>query len=173
MNYVTPIDEQLQQQVREKTADYIQLAAQLFDRRFSGLPILFDLRGRSSGMYRVRGRVKEIRFNPWIFAAHFDHCMATTVPHEVAHYVVDKLYGMGRVRPHGKEWKQVMAGFGADASVTANLSLEGIPTRQATFFAYHCGCGDHRLGVRRHRKVLNRQAYYTCRRCGEVLAPKP
>lgn len=171
MNYVTPIDQDTQRQVIERTRDFVRLSEQLFDIRLPVLPVLFDLRGRSSGMYRVRGKTREIRYNPWIFALHFDDCMETTVPHEVAHYVVDKLFGIRNVRPHGKEWKQVMQAYGADSTVTANLSLEGIPTRRTARFHYRCGCRDHQLGSIRHRKIIKREAIYSCRHCGEVLEP--
>ena len=172
MDYVTPIDRDLQDQVRARTLHYCRLAEELFGRRVPAVAINFDLKGQSSGMYRVRGRQREIRYNPWIFAAHFDHCITTTVPHEVAHYVVDLCHGLGNVRPHGREWKQVMVAFGADASVTADLALDGVPRRRRTLVAYRCACGDHPLGVRRHRKVMRGEARYSCRRCGQELVPR-
>ena len=169
MTLIDPIDSACQQQVVEHTSHYIALAARLYDRPFAELPVRFNLSGRASGMYRVRGKHREIRYNPWLFAAHFDDCFQTTVPHEVAHYVVDCLFGLRQVRPHGKECRAVMAGFGADASVTSNLSLAGIPQRRSRYVTYRCGCGEQPLGIRRHQRVVNGEARYACRRCGEVL----
>lgn len=169
MDYVAPIDSELQQQVIARTLDFIQLAEDLFRCRLPVLPVKFDLKGRSSGMYRVRGGDRVIRYNPWIFARHFDECLESTVPHEVAHYVTDRLWGLANIRPHGVEWKSVMAAFGVEARVTGSMSLEGIPQRKITYFAYSCRCTSHKLGVRRHRRIVRRQSIYRCRRCGDVL----
>ena len=169
MDYVAPINELQQRQVVEHTLRYIRQAEELYRAKISPLPVMFNLRGRSSGMYRVKGRHREIRYNPWIFARHFDDCLANTVPHEVAHYVSDCLWGLRRIRPHGAEWKSVMVAFGVEPSVTSNLPLDGIPQRRVTRVEYRCGCGSHQLGVRRHNRVLRGESYYRCRRCGDIL----
>ena len=38
--------------------------------------------------------------------------LSDTVIHEVAHYIVDCLYGFQRVKPHGPEWKSIMVDLG-------------------------------------------------------------
>ena len=171
MEYVTPIDEECRNRVREHTRHFIRLAETLFDCRLPDLPVRFDLRGKSSGMYRLRGKAAEIRYNPWFFAAHYGDCMANTVPHEVAHYVVDRLFGMKNVRPHGREWQRVMTAFGVEPRATSALPLDGIPTRNHRTFSYRCACDTHRLGIRRHRRIRRGHAWYSCRRCGERLEP--
>jgi SprT protein len=72
-------------------------------------------------------------------------------------------------KPHGAEWKAVMAGFGADASRTANYDLTDIPKRQYSTMPYQCGCQQHELGIRRHNKVIKRRTKYFCCKCGDVL----
>ena len=171
MDYVTPIGSDQQNLVVVRTQDYLDRARQHFGRDFAPLPVRFDLRGRASGMYRVKGGSREIRYNPWLFAAYFDDCLDATVPHEVAHYITDALFGLRNIRPHGREWKAVMAVFDADPSVTANYSLEGIPLRRSTRVRYLCPCDSHMLGIRRHQKVVAGMARYRCRRCGEILTP--
>ena len=74
-----------------------------------------------------------------------------TLVHEIAHHVTHQKFG--RVRPHGKEWKAIMHAFGADASVTANYDLTGIPLKNRTLFTYRCGCRDHQLGIIRHNRI--------------------
>ena len=169
MEYVAPIDEIARHLVLARTRHFFALAESLFDCHLPPLPVRFDLKGRSSGMYRVRGRQREIRYNPWIFAAHIADCLANTGPHEVAHYVVDLRFGLRHVRPHGNEWKAVMTAFGASTRATSNLSLAGIPGRRMQTFDYRCGCTLHSIGIRRHRRVLRGQATYNCRRCGGRL----
>jgi len=171
MNQVTPINATQQQQVTEETLRFIRMGETLFDRPFSDIPVLFDLRGRASGMYRVRGRERRIRYNPWLFARYYENCMASTVPHEVAHYLSDVVYGLRNIRPHGREWRAIMAAFGADASVTADYSLDGIPLRRTRKHGYRCACDIHWLGALRDRRVRSGAARYRCRRCGEPLQP--
>lgn len=171
--YVTPIDSRQQREVEARTLHFIGRGEDIFNRRFDGLPVTFDLRGRASGMYRVQGKQRQIRYNPWIFSAYYEDCLASTVPHEVAHYLADVVWGLRNIRPHGGEWKGIMAAFGADASVTSNYSLEGIPQRRTARFSYRCACNTHQLGAQRHGRILSGRAVYRCRRCGSPLEAAP
>lgn len=174
MRTIEPIDPNQQQRVILETQDYIERAGVLFATQFESIPVVFDLKGRAAGMYKVvRGRDNSkrrlIRYNPYIFAKYFSENLSSTVPHEVAHYVVDILYRQTQIKPHGPEWRDVMDKFGKKAERTASFDLEGIPVRQSRRYLYHCGCDSHLLGSRRHRKVVQGKASYACRRCGEVL----
>ncbi len=173
MDHVTPINRAQQQQVVETTRAFITLGEAHFGRPFGEVPVLFNLRGKTSGMYRVRGERREIRYNPWIFALHYEESLTVTVPHEVAHYLTDRVYGLRNIRPHGREWKALMAVFGADPSVTSSYSLAGIPQRRVTTYTYHCRCGSHQLGPQRHRRILGGRSLYRCRRCDDVLRAQP
>lgn len=170
MELIEPIGAERQAQVRAATRAALVLAEEEFARHFAAIPVLFDLRGRCSGMYRVRGKERVIRYNPYIFAKYFSDNLATTVPHEVAHYVSDCLYGLAKIRPHGNEWRGVMAVFKADDSRTADYDLSGIPTRRQRYFDYRCVCQSHRLSSRRHNKLSRGEVMYNCRQCGESLS---
>jgi SprT protein len=169
MSIILPIDAQQQKQVVELTHLYIKKAGEIFGRSFPEIPVLFDLRGRSAGMYRVRDRQRQIRYNPFVFARYFEDNLAVTVPHEVAHYIVDCLHGIRKVRPHGAEWKSLMHTFGADDSRTCRYDLSGIPVKSEKRYAYRCGCKTHQLTSRRHNKVLKKRIYYLCKSCGGKL----
>ena len=54
-NSVLPISQSLQQQVIEQTNHFLKSAAEYYQRDFNKISILFDLKGRAAGMYRVRG----------------------------------------------------------------------------------------------------------------------
>jgi SprT protein len=169
MDIVDPIDAQQQQQVLEQTHLYIKRAGDIFGRRFNEIPVLFDLRGLTAGMYRTRNGQRQIRYNPHLFAKYFEDNLAVTVPHEVAHYVIDCLYGIRKVRPHGTEWKAVMQSFEADASRTCRYDFSGIPVKAEKRYDYQCGCKTHRLTTRRHNKVLKKRLLYLCKSCGGKL----
>lgn len=168
---VEPIDALRQQHVREVTLDYITRAGRIYARSFAPVAVAFDLKGRAAGMYRVQGRNRLIRYNPYIFAKYFDDNLATTVPHEVAHYVVDMLYRAHRVRPHGVEWQHVMHSLGAEPQVTGRYDLSGVPVRRQKRFSYRCSCMIHQISSARHNRILRNRAQYYCRKCHSSLEP--
>jgi len=167
---IEPITLSQQQQVNKLTAEYIHQASELYQQQFEVIPVLVDLKGRAAGMYRIKGRERAIRYNPYLFAKYFEDNLRGTVPHEVAHYITEKLYGLGRVRPHGIEWTEVMRAFGHESSQTCHkYDLNGVPVRRQRRFPYECRCTQHQLSTHRHNKVLKGKAQYQCRRCGEAI----
>jgi len=96
MELVKLIDDAQRRRVIDETMACISRANDLFNQSFELIPVSFDLMGRAAGMYRVRNGQRVIRYNPWLFARYFEDNLANTIPHEVAHYIVDMMYG--RVR---------------------------------------------------------------------------
>ena len=166
---VAPITELQQDQVVSATRRCIQHAEKLFGREFELPPVMFDLQGRAAGMYRVHKTRRQIRYNPYIFRKYFTDNLANTVPHEVAHYVTDMLYGLRNVRPHGTEWQAVMHKLGAEPSVTCRYDLAGIPLRRQRRFSYRCDCSSHAISTVRHNRVQRGLGNYVCRRCCKPL----
>jgi SprT protein len=157
------------QRVVQATCLRIARAGVLFGYGFAEIPVTFDLRGRAAGMYRVRGGQREIRYNPHIFARYFHDNLENTVPHEVAHYIVDILHGLRRVRPHGPEWRAVMRALDAVPAATCRYDLEGIPVRRQQRFSYQCACTTHSLTTVRHKRIQCGRVHYSCRRCRTPL----
>lgn len=168
---IEPIDNHREQQVRLITDQYINQASRLYKRNLPMIPVLFDLKGRAAGMYKAQNRKCLIRYNPYIFAKYFDDNLATTIPHEVAHYVVHSVYGARSVKPHGAEWQDVMLSLGAEPRVTGNYDLSGIPVRRQQQYAYQCACTMHHLSTVRHNKIQRGKARYYCRACKSALTP--
>jgi len=158
-----------QEQVIKETLYYIKSASDYYQQPFKDIPVLFDLTGKAAGMYRVKAGQRVIRYNPYVFSKYFDDNFKETIPHEVAHYVTDVLFGLKRIRPHGNEWKSVMGIFGVAANRTANYDLSGLPVRNFQKFIYSCGCQNFELTSRRHNKVLRGSGHYLCRDCGSKL----
>ena len=166
---IDPIRPEQQQQVVALTQHYVMRAGAMFNRTFASIPVLFNLKGRTAGMYRVKRGQREIRYNPYLFAKYYDDNLAITIPHEVAHYVTDVMYGLSSIRPHGEEWRKVMQMFGADASRTCRYDLEGIPVRRLQRHEYRCGCEVYKLSAHRHRRIQSGRTRYFCRNCGIEL----
>jgi SprT protein len=168
---IEPVTLSQQQHVTELTAQYIHQASERYQQSFKIIPVLFDLKGRAAGMYRIKGRERTIRYNPYLFAKYFEDNLAGTIPHEVAHYITEKLYGLGRVRPHGHEWREVMRAFGVESSGSCHdYDLENVPVRRQRRFPYQCACTVHQISTHRHNKILNGKAHYLCRQCGDAIA---
>ena len=166
----SPLSPEQRQQVVEATRRRIARAGLLFGCEFAEISVTFELRGRAAGMYRVRGGQREIRYNPHIFARYFSDNLENTVPHEVAHYIIDILHGLRRVRPHGPEWRAVMRAFGAEPVATCRYNLDGIPVRRQQRFSYRCACSTHSISTVRHKRMLGGRVRYSCRRCQTPLS---
>ncbi len=168
---IPPIDATLELQVISSAHNYIGLASKIYDRPFSIIPINFKLTGRAAGMYHVQRNSRYIRFNPYIFAKYFADNLQQTVPHEVAHYIADLLYGIRNIKPHGKEWKSIMHQFGAETRATCRYDLQGIPQRQHRRFAYQCRCRQYEISTRRHNMIKRGERRYYCPACKADIKP--
>lgn len=166
---VLPLDQDRQQQVVLATRQYIIHAGEVLERRFDTVSVHFDLRGRAAGMYSHRQGMKVIRYNPWLFAKYFDDNLGNTVPHEVAHYLCDVMYGLRAIRPHGREWRAIMQLFNADPAVKHQYDLQGVPVRRLRRFTYRCDCRSYQLSAIRHRRITSGLGFYQCRQCEAKL----
>lgn len=171
MSYVMSLELEQKEQIIFATEACLYQASIILERSFQPIPVYFDLKGKAAGMYKVKQSQRMIRYNPYIFARYFSENLSSTVPHEVAHYVVDMMYGMKTTQPHGKEWKKIMSLLNADASVTCNFDLKGLPTRNYQRFDYTCSCRTHELTRIRHNRIL-KGAKYLCRHCKQELIIK-
>jgi len=131
----------------------------------------FDLTGRSAGQVRFApGRPPVIRFNLAIAARHPGQFVDETVAHEVAHLVTAACFP--RARPHGPEWRSVMASFGwDDAPRCHQFAVPQDQVRRQRRWRYTCGCRVHALSTTRHHRVEQGRARYHCRHCGAALRP--
>lgn len=162
---VAPITAQQKQVVVAATYQCIALAREKLQRAFADIPVVFDLKGRAAGMYRSYQGVQLIRYNPWLFAKYFDDNVQNTIPHEVAHYLSDMLHGLRNIRPHGRQWGELMDILGAVPSRKHTYDLSGIPQRQLRRYPYRCACRQHEIGALRHRRIQRGQGFYLCRQC--------
>lgn len=163
------LNEHQLQSVIDTTHRYIDESNRRLDLKLPYIPVRFDLKGKASGMFVVRRGEKFIRYNEIIFSHYLEDSLLNTTAHEVAHYVVYELYGRRRVKPHGREWKQVMHMLGVRPEVTSRYDLSGLPLRQQQQFLYQCQCRLHQLTATRHNRVQAHRAIYHCRSCLKPL----
>lgn len=173
---IEPIDNGQQQQVVEEVQRYVRLASSHYRKPFGDIDVVFNLKGRAAGIYRVhyegtwfKSPRRQIRFNPWLFAKYAEDSWSNTIPHEVAHYIADCRYGLHNIKPHGSEWQSIMLDFGAEPTVRADYDLTGIPIRRTQRFTYQCGCREVALSTYRHKKIQQGTQVYQCRQCDQPL----
>lgn len=174
---MSKLTDQQESILRERTGYWLDQACLITGQQIPKISILLDLTGSAAGQYRG-GQPPCIRYNPLIAAQAFTDFIARTVPHEVAHYVVDKLFAGKRTKPHGIEWRSLMQAFGLEPSVCHRYDLSGLPVRKQRRYAYLCGCREHQLSATRHNRIQHRGTRYLCSQCGgelkmECLDPVP
>lgn len=163
--------------IEAQTYDLLERAAPLFARHSVCPPdpvIRCDLRGTMAGQAGWRpGSRPLLRFNLAFARAHPTDFLAQTVTHEVAHLVTAACHG--RTRPHGSEWRAVMAFFGIrDARRCHSYPItHEQPVRRQRRWAYRCRCATHALSTTRHRRIESGRARYECRHCGAALRRCP
>lgn len=133
--------------------------------------LMYDLRGRGAGLavYQPRTHRREpdlIRLNGQLLKEHPQEMISETIPHELAHIVAHRLFGT-RIKPHGAEWRAVMAAFGKAPDVSHQMAAQ--PSRRLRRYHYQCGCprGAQLTSIRHNR--VQRGAAYLCRKCGQRL----
>ncbi|MCE9685798.1 SprT family zinc-dependent metalloprotease [Shewanella sp. AS16] len=140
-----------------------RLAEDTLQQSFPRPEISFALRGRSAGTAHLQQN--RLRFNPVLLAENAQAFINEVVPHEICHLLCHRLYG--RVKPHGREWQTMMLElFKQTPSTTHSFSTASVTP---TGVSYLCDCGELKLSIRRHNKVLRGQSHYSCRRCGQRL----
>ncbi len=131
--------------------------------------IRFDLTGKSAGIVVFGpGSRCVIRYNAALLSRYGQDFIDETVPHEVAHIVARRRYGQ-RIRPHGKEWQQVMAFFQVPARRCHRFDTTQTSRRQMRYYDYRCACREHRVSAVRHNRITSGTMTYQCRFCGAPL----
>lgn len=131
----------------------------------------FSLRGRCAGQAKVyRNGSTCLRINQQLLVENLDDFLSNTIPHEVAHLVVNwrARKKRERPRPHGTEWRAVMENcFGLDAKRCH--SYQTTPARVVPRpFLYTCGCCEHHLTRTLHNRV-SRSHQALCKACSTPL----
>lgn len=160
------------EEARQLVAGYINKANVAFNSKIPVPDIKWDLTGTAAGQavsIRVCGnwQASYIRLNRGICLAQREEFMKRTVGHEVAHIVAQSIYR--NIRPHGREWQRVMHIFGLEASRCHSYDTSKAKKRGGSY-PYKCACTTYQLTITRHRRVVNKESFYTCRKCNTRLS---
>jgi SprT protein len=136
--------------------------------------IIFKRSGTTAG-WSCYGR-KELMFQLDLAEHHQEDFINETVPHEVAHYVDDLVYGNkyanGRRQVHGPRWKYIMTRvYGLNPDRCHNYDTSVTITRKQDRYEYTCGCTTHKISTTLHNKIL-RGNPRSCMRCRQRITWK-
>jgi SprT protein len=145
-------------------------------RRFYGinLPealIDFSLRGRCAGQARVdRNGHTSLRINQQLLAENLDDFLKNTIPHEIAHLVVNwkARKKRQRPRPHGPEWQAVMQNCFELEPVRCHAYVTTPARVVPRDYLYACSCREHRLTSIMHNRI-SKSYHALCRACRTPL----
>ena len=131
----------------------------------------FSLRGLCAGQARIeRNGHTCLRINRQLLMENLDDFLRNTIPHEVAHLVVNWPYRNRRLRPrpHGQEWQAVMKDcFGLEPVRCHNYRTTPARVVQRPFL-YACSCREHRLTSIMHKRI-SRSSQALCKACRTPL----
>ena len=146
-------------------------ARQFYSIRLPDAKIDFSLRGRCAGQARVeRNGETFLRINLKLLSENAGDFLQQTIPHEVAHLVVNwqARKKRKRPRPHGSEWRNVMQDC-------YRLQPERCHAYQTTparcvprNYLYRCDCREHHLTSIMHNRVSHRYKAL-CKSCKTPL----
>ncbi|MCL1124066.1 SprT family zinc-dependent metalloprotease [Shewanella surugensis] len=160
---ITPLQKTLIEQVELS----YRLAESQLNLNFIRPSVGFKLRGKCAGMAHLQHN--HLRFNPLLFINNSQAFLSEVVPHEICHLLVYQIFG--KVKPHGKEWRNMMRQvFNVSPRTTHDFDIS--PATEV-HFRYQCHCGPVHLSLRRHNKVLRGKTQYCCRRCKIQLTLMP
>lgn len=100
-----------------------------YKQKFPRPEVRFDIRNTNGGEAWFQRNL--IRLNLTFLVENEKDFLATTVPHEVAHLVAHHVYDSKplngkKVRPHGKEWKEVMGVLGLEPKTKHTYDLTSL-----------------------------------------------
>ncbi|WP_435532909.1 SprT family zinc-dependent metalloprotease [Vibrio marisflavi] len=157
------ISPELSSKIHDKICQCIAKARRHFQYQFQIPEVSYRLRGKAAGKALLLNN--QIRLNPILLMENQQAFLDEVIPHEIAHLIA--FHHFGRVKPHGKEWQHIMLDvFQVTPSTTHCFNIQSV---QGKTFEYSCGCSTFTLTIRRHNKVLRKQASYSCKKCTKVL----
>lgn len=153
-------------------------AREQFGLQFSALELDLGLRGLTAGRggYSIARDAVIIRLNLEAFEQGHEHIMVNTIPHEVAHAVVERerqrseVTRRGRYAAHGAYWRRVCLALGGNGQSRHSLPLKRARARIEHVYELP-RAGTVIAGPKQHAAIMC-GARYRMRTTGEVMTPE-
>lgn len=114
-------------------------------------------------------KTKLIELNTFLFLENIEEFFNRTIPHEVAHLVVNELYPKAK-QNHGPEFRLVMETYGADPKTYHSYNTDSV-RKPKKLFVYTCACDGNlfKLSTRLHNSIEGSKQIRGCRTCRTQL----
>ena len=146
----------------QEVARTLAIAREKFpDHSFPEPKVRMDLTGKIAGKFCPRA-TPLLQFNLNLMLENKEAFLSSTVPHEVAHFVVNIIAPYSS--PHGTVWQAIMKLFGVSNPQTYHSYKVSPPKRRKRPYIYQCSCRKHRFTQCRHNYAEQRISY-TCGVC--------
>jgi SprT protein len=136
------------------------------DTTISTPQIKYDLKGHHAG-WAIGGHTIRLNIDLLLNPTTRDHILNITVPHEVAHIVVQQLWPHSPGGHHGYKWQAMMFILGLPPDRTHSLQTTAARKRTKPHLLY-CNCGEHWVSVTIYRRFVQ-GTKYRCRKCNVKL----
>ena len=157
------------QELTDATKTWIDLASEIYGRRFIMPLISLNLKGAVAGQASASRWF--VKYNFELYMQNKVDFINRTVPHEIAHLIANAIAGR-RVKPHGWEWRNVMVKLGVkDITRCHSYDLTGLTRGRSRPYIYTCGCREYPLTALLHSR-LQKGSHRKCMRCGQRLTFK-
>lgn len=149
----------------------LERARRHYDIKLPEVSVDYSLRGRCAGQALIDQHGQPaLRINRQLLEDNLDDFLKQTIPHEVAHLVVQWQAREARrkPKPHGLEWQRVMQDC-FDLEPKRCHSYQTTPARVVTRpFLYRCQCRKHLLTSIMHKRI-SRSLQALCKSCRSPL----
>lgn len=133
---------ELERIVNERVDFYVERVRMIWPNiNYQRPTVRYDLRGTTAGYAYYATNI--VKFNPILLHENTDDFKTDTIPHEIAHVVSFKLYGLAG-KGHGPNWKHVMRRLGVTPTRCHSLDVTNSKVRHVSKTAIYCtSCGNH------------------------------
>ncbi len=163
------IDETLKNRIIEESNIWYSIACDYF-KIVNPLPLIIDfsLTGSVAGCAIGTHRLE---YNPTLAQENESDFISKTIPHEIAHLIDVKVYGIvksgKKIKHHGDGWKSVMRVFGLTPTRCHSYNIQNVGRRK---YIYNCPCGNSfPVGLNLHKRIQNKTATHYCVACKTKL----
>jgi len=151
-----------------KTIEWWDKFNKRFGKSYAYPAIQYTLRGGVAGTATYQRQL--INYNMGLYRENKEKYSNRTIPHEIAHlfnyriHVENRGAWGGGLKPHGREWKNIMMRMGLDYSRCHDYKVTKV--RKVTKdYIYKCACKEHKVSSILHNKMMKGKTYKcnTCR----------
>jgi predicted SprT family Zn-dependent metalloprotease len=142
--------QQAMQQVRDRCAEMVVKARELYGLDLSKVRVSFDLRGSAAGKAMGRAGQFTVKFNHDMLTREaFDHVYNDTIPHEYAHIICFMKRELGRNHDNG--WRRVCVAMGGNGT---RCHKEDVVYGKGTTYEYTTDRGHTVRVSDKHHRVI-------------------